>query len=56
MRRELRAMDALMVMGKNTLMKAAIAEIANPPLETDEDYEQKKADYVDRPHLKLISD
>lgn len=37
-------------------MKAAIAEIMNPPTEDDEDYEQKKADFVERPHLKLIYD
>lgn len=44
MRRQFRAIDAVMVMGKNTLMKKALQELI------DQDKEAKK----ERPQLKII--
>lgn len=37
-------------------MKAAIAEISQPPSEDDPDFAEKNEKFVERPHLKLISD
>ena len=45
-----------MIMGKNTLMKACIAELMTKPEEDDEDYERRMERYADRPHLRLVSD
>jgi large subunit ribosomal protein LP0 len=54
MRRELRKIDAQMVMGKNTHMKAAITNLMEEPDKNDEDYEARKARYAPRPHLALV--
>lgn len=54
MRREMRNIDALMICGKNTMMKASITELNRAPEEGDEDYEERKAAYVHRPHLEKI--
>ena len=56
MRKSLRALGAKMIMGKNTLMKACIAELMTKPEEDDEDYERRMERYADRPHLRLVSD
>lgn len=38
----MRAIDATMICGKNTMMKAAIQALNSPPDEDDEDYEERK--------------
>jgi len=54
MRREMRAIGAVMVCGKNTMMKASITELSKAPEEGEENYEERKAEYVHRPHLEKI--
>merc|ERR1711907_346645 len=44
-RRELRKIGAYMIMGKNTLMKAALSAANKKPEEGDEDYEERKDTY-----------
>jgi len=56
MRKAMRAIDALMICGKNTMMKAAINALNKEPEEGDEDYEARKASWEAKPHLdKIIS-
>lgn len=56
MRKGLRAIGALMICGKNTMMKASISALNREPKEDDEDYEERKDTYVHKPHLdKIIS-
>ena len=57
MRKQLREIGAKMIMGKNTHMKAAIADlIREPDQKTDGDeYEARKAAYVPRPHLNTVA-
>ena len=52
----LRAIDAKMIMGKNTHMKAAITDLMTEPNENDEDYEEKKATWKARPYLNQVKD
>ena len=59
MRKQLRAIGAKMVMGKNTHFKAAIADIVTEPDQRKEDYEEKMARFggwKPRPHLNVIRD
>jgi len=42
LRKRLREIDAYMIMGKNTLMKAALTKANTKPEEGDEDYEERK--------------
>ena len=56
MRKELRNLDAKMLMGKNTLMKAAIKELQTKPEEGDANYEKRNEKWQERPHLQIISD
>jgi large subunit ribosomal protein LP0 len=59
MRKQLRAIDAKMVMGKNTHFKAAIADIVTEPDQRKEDYEEKMARFggwKPRPQLNVIRD
>ena len=56
MRKQLRAIGAKMIMGKNTHLKAAIADLNNEPSPNMEDYEERKASYKYRPHLNIIKD
>jgi len=56
MRQQLRAIDAKMIMGKNTHMKAAILDLQTEPTENDEDYEAKKDRYKPRPHLNIVKE
>merc|ERR1711915_996756 len=42
--------------GKNTHMKAAIADLLREPVEGDEDYETKKAEWKPRPQLNVVRD
>jgi len=54
MRKGLRAIDAVMICGKNTMMKAAINALMKEPQPEDEDYEERKDSFVVRPHLEKI--
>ena len=56
MRRMLREIDAKMIMGKNTHMKAAINDLMTEPVEGDEDYDEKKATWKERPHLAKVKE
>ena len=59
MRKQLRAINAKMIMGKNTHFKAAIADITLEPDSRKEDYEERKARFggwKPRPHLNIIRD
>jgi len=59
MRKMLRAIDAKMIMGKNTHFKAALADITTEPDQRKEDYEEKMARFggwKPRPHLNIIRD
>ena len=58
MRKELRALDAKMIMGKNTHLKAAIADLTQEPdlkIHGD-DFEERKASYKPRPWLNIVRD
>ena len=57
MRKQLRELGAKMIMGKNTHMKAAITDLTQEPdPKRDGDaYEEKKANYVPRPHLNIVA-
>jgi len=59
MRKQLRAIDAKMIMGKNTHFKAALFDITQEPDPRKEDYEERKAKFGGwkaRPHLNIIRD
>jgi len=56
MRRMLRDIDAKMIMGKNTHMKAAISALMAEPKPNDEDYEERIATYKPRPYLAQVKD
>merc|ERR1712241_1500456 len=56
MRKMMREIGAKMVMGKNTHMKAAIADITQEPDPRKDDYEERKAKWKPRPHLNIIRD
>lgn len=56
MRRQLRAIGAKMIMGKNTHMKAAIKALQTEPEEGDSDYEAKMAKYKPRPWLTTVAE
>jgi len=52
----MRAIDAVMICGKNTMMKASITALNTAPTEDDEDYEERKDSWESRPHLdKIVS-
>lgn len=54
-RKSLREIGAIMIHGKNTLMKASINHLQSEPQEGDEDYEERKETWVKRDELSLIS-
>jgi len=54
MRRSFREKNAVLICGKNTMMRAALTELGRKPEVGEEDYEQKIADYVERPQLDKI--
>merc|ERR1712051_173164 len=56
MRKMMREIGAKMVMGKNTHMKAAIADLTLEPDPRKDDYEERKAKWKPRPHLNIIKD
>jgi len=53
-RMKLRPLNAKMVMGKNTLMKAALAHKMREPLAEDPDYNERKDTYKPCPELEKI--
>jgi len=54
LRRDLRAIDAHVFMGKNTHMKGAINELMEKPEPGCKNYEKRVARWQERPHLNLI--
>jgi len=53
-RRKLRDIDAYMIMGKNTLMKASLTEANRKPEKWDEDFEERSKTYVFNPNIEKI--
>lgn len=53
-RLKLRSQDAKMIMGKNTLMKAALNYKMTKPEETDADYSERKDSWKECPELEKI--
>jgi large subunit ribosomal protein LP0 len=53
-RARLRAIGAVMIMGKNTLMKAALTAANKEPAEGDEDYEERKDTWESNPNIEKI--
>jgi len=51
---KLRPLKAKMVMGKNTLMKAALNKKMTKPLEGDADFDERKDSWKDCPELDKI--
>ena len=51
MRKDLRAIGAKMICGKNTHMKACINELMTKPEKNDKNYAKRNERYEDRPHL-----
>jgi len=56
MRKQLRAIGGKMIMGKNTHLKAAIADLMLEPDVRKADYEERKATWKSRPHLGIVRD
>jgi len=56
LRQKLRAIDAHMIMGKNTLMKAALKASLKKPEEGDEDYEDRKDEWYQNDNIPKIMD
>merc|ERR1719498_765010 len=55
-RAKLRPIGAVMIMGKNTLMKAALTHANTEPKPSDEDYEDRKDNWSYNPNIdKIIS-
>lgn len=54
LRVRLREINAYMIMGKNTLMKAALTHANTKPEEGDDDYEERKKDWKFSPTLEKI--
>lgn len=53
-RSKLRAIGAVMIMGKNTLMKAALNDANRKPEVGDEDFEERSKTYAQNPNIDLI--
>jgi len=53
-RLKLRPLNAVMIMGKNTLMKAALNHKMGKPVEDDEDYDDRKDSWKPCPELDKI--
>jgi large subunit ribosomal protein LP0 len=56
LRQKLRAIDAHMIMGKNTLMKAALKASMKKPDPEDEDYEDRKDEWYQNDNIPKIMD
>lgn len=54
LRVRLRKMGAYMIMGKNTLMKAALTHANTAPEEGDDDYNERKDTWVFSPSIEKI--
>jgi large subunit ribosomal protein LP0 len=54
LRKKLRAIDACMIMGKNTLMKSALLKMNKKPEEGDSDYEDRKDGWAVNPNVEKI--
>lgn len=54
LRVKLREIDAYMIMGKNTLMKAALTAANTKPSPDDEDYEERKDSWEHNPNIDKI--
>jgi len=54
LRKELRTIDAYMIMGKNTLMKASLTEANRKPETGDADYEERSKTYQFSPNIEKI--
>jgi len=50
----LRAIGAVMIMGKNTLMKASLIAANTAPQETDADYAERKDTWTDNKNIPII--
>jgi len=53
-RNKLRAIDAYMIMGKNTLMKTCLTASKAKPEEDDSDYEERKDEWYENPNIDRI--
>merc|ERR1719223_2065961 len=53
-RARLREINAVMIMGKNTLMKASLVAANTEPKPNDEDYEERKANWSANPNIDKI--
>lgn len=53
-RKELRAHDSLMLMGKNTLIKAALLKRLSEPEQHEEDYEERKKTWTPLPKMEPL--
>lgn len=53
-RKELRAHDSVMLMGKNTLIKAALLKRITEPAEHEEDYEERKKAWTPLPKMEPL--
>lgn len=53
-RKELRENNSLMLMGKNTLIKAALQKRISEPVETEPDYEERKATWTPLPQMEPL--
>merc|ERR1712147_177148 len=53
-RRELRKIDAYMIMGKNTLMKASLTAANRKPEEGDDDYDERKDNWEFSENIEKI--
>jgi len=54
LRKRLREIKAYMIMGKNTLMKAALTHANTKPEPTDDDYETRKDNWVYSSNIEKI--
>jgi ribosomal protein L10 len=54
LRQRLREVDAYMIMGKNTLMKAALTHANTKPEVNDDDYEDRKDNWTFSPTIEKI--
>jgi ribosomal protein L10 len=54
LRVRLREINAYMIMGKNTLMKAALTHANTKPEEGDDDYEERSKDWKHSPTIEKI--
>jgi large subunit ribosomal protein LP0 len=56
LRQKLRAIDAQMIMGKNTLMKASLKASMKKPDPEDSDYEERKDEWFENDNIPKIMD